>query len=415
METYLTQLLELIEEAITKAPHKKYDSEIDFNNITLLAQEFLQSKAEKISAVTGIEKVNFPSPDKLNAMQMKNIVKALEKLLKAYNWEFMFPEQIDETNKYQYIRDHWDTQQLYCKEGMMQIETCTFDERKCPFPGQCKVCHSFKTDDDDSHHLCKGQIDFTDLIPEFQREDDEIRDDVDRLKKLMLQPNDDSFISGIYNYCDGRCEKCTFTHQCSSYALNAQFDKVKCNDDGAKQLKVFFKATSEIIEEELSNKGIDVEEAMNLIKENELPPQPPKHSLEKQAESYAEKLNRWFNSNQMEIESRIVTEQATGLKDDFETITWFQLFIAAKVNRAINGKRQCREGDNDELQDSLGSAKIALIAIDESIHAWNNLLNAIPSKEDSILSMLRHLSDLREDLEGYFPEARKFIRPGLDE
>jgi hypothetical protein len=66
-------------------------------------------------------------------------------------------------------------------------------------------------------------------------------------------------------------------------------------------------------------------------------------------------------------------------------------------------------------KDSDGSAKVALIAIDRSMAAWAHMHNHFPSHKDQILSIIKHLDDLRKRVEHVFPEARNFIRPGFDE
>jgi len=416
MNTYIKQLIEQIEVAIKKAPVKynANDDELEFD--THFATEFLQGKPEMISQIVGIDKFNFPNTDKLNEKQLEDILDALEELLKAYNWEFMFPESVTNKVKYQFIIDNWDSKHVQCQQGVVQIETCKFDEDDCPFPGHCNVCHSFKNDNDTSHHLCKGKVDFESLVPGFSNEEDEnLRADVDKLKELIKQPKCDSYITGIHNYCDGRCKKCQFTEQCSSFALNKELDSLKESDEqqNGNQLKVIFKATSELIEEELNKKGLDITDAMAELEGSE-DCERKKHNLEKQAESYAEKVTRWLESNQMELESRMVASPELGIGNHFETITWFQLFIPAKINRAINGFNNDKSSECD-LFDARGSSKIALIAIDESIKGWENILHIIPQKEDGILNILRHLSKLRKELEEYSPNARDFVRPGFDE
>ncbi|MBS2211855.1 hypothetical protein KEM09_10590 [Carboxylicivirga mesophila] len=416
MNTYITQLIELIDEAISKSPRISEHDDFEAEEVDdLFAQEFLQGKPEKISEKIGIEKYNFPATDKLTPDQTTTILAAVERLLRAYNWEFMFPEDVTDTAKYQFIIDNWDSKHIFCQQGIVQVETCKFDEQHCPFPGHCQVCHSFKCENDNSHHLHKGQVDFTKLTPDLEREEDaHLREEIDRFKALMKQPKGDHFIVGIHNYCDGRCHRCAFTDKCSSFALHEELDYAHSNDHETsnQQLTAIFRATSELIEEELSKKGISVHEALEQIDKEETTGL-PKHALEMQAESYAEKINRWLESNQMELESRIVAEADSGIKDNIESITWFQLFIPAKISRAVKGigenKNEC------DIFDAHGSAKVALIAIDECIQAWEGILQFIPRKEDSILSMLKHLSKLRNDLEEFIPEARDFIRPGFDE
>src|SRR5262249_53794163 len=72
--------------------------------------------------------------------------------------------------------------------------------------------------------------------------------------------------------------------------------------------------------------------------------------------------------------------------------------------------------EDDPIQnDSNGSAKVALIAIDRSIAAWGRLSSLLPEKAGGIMPILSHLEALRRQTEQTFPHARDFIRPGFDE
>jgi len=421
MNNYIKQLLELIEDSRLKV----MDSNSSCGNYTAdyeefdhqFADEFLNGTPERISTIVGIDKYHFPTPDKLNKEQIDKLLIAIESLLLCYNLEFMFPEQVSNQVKYQFIIDQWNSKHVHCKKAVVQIETCKFDERNCPFPDHCKVCESFKCDNDHSHHLDKGLVDFTSMMPSFQDHEEELRDDVDKFKALIKQAQNEDYIAGIHNYCDGRCNKCQFTHKCSSFSFNQELDKLTKDtsqeDPGKEQLMVMLQASSEIIEEELNKRGIDLVEAIEDHEEGHIIPK-DKHAIVKQAESYAEKVKRWLESNQIELESRLVSQADSHIQDYFETITWFQLFIPAKVNRAINGLHKDNSTDIDSF-DAKGSVKITLIAIDECIVAWSQIMRFIPQKEDSILNLLQHLSKLKRELEDLFPNVLQFIRPGLDE
>jgi hypothetical protein len=63
---------------------------------------------------------------------------------------------------------------------------------------------------------------------------------------------------------------------------------------------------------------------------------------------------------------------------------------------------------------SLGSAKIALIAMDRSLPAWTILLRAFPQRETETLRLLAYLDRIRRLTEQEFPQARAFVRPGFD-
>jgi hypothetical protein len=154
-------------------------------------------------------------------------------------------------------------------------------------------------------------------------------------------------------------------------------------------------------------------------------------------------VERWF-TEEFAVEESVhddITGKSKNMEDDIdvsdamEVIRWYQFFAAAKVYRALMGLEDKiveeapavddamtdNELDEDELQfsgagdDSDGSAKIALIAIDRSSSAWRVMQSSLPEKADSIRPMLLELERLRRTTEQVFPHARDFIRPGFDE
>jgi hypothetical protein len=57
---------------------------------------------------------------------------------------------------------------------------------------------------------------------------------------------------------------------------------------------------------------------------------------------------------------------------------------------------------------------VALLGIDRSIAAWGTMLQQFPEKENSILNILVLLERIRKKTETFFPDARRFKRPGFD-
>ena len=106
------------------------------------------------------------------------------------------------------------------------------------------------------------------------------------------------------------------------------------------------------------------------------------------------------------------------LSDAVEVIRWYYYFIHVKLQRAVHSKLdEDAESDEEMLtfpKDSEGTANIALIAMDRSIGAWGRLLKAFPQCETQTLEVLVHLDRLRRATEQEFPNARKFVRAGLD-
>jgi len=154
------------------------------------------------------------------------------------------------------------------------------------------------------------------------------------------------------------------------------------------------------------------------------------HECARAAAVYGEMVDNWFDSaeglfekkeNELNLKVRLAIpnanpfKEAAGLKDSVEIICWYQHLIYVKIMRAIEGDlRRVAETSDGLPRDSDGSAKVALIAIDRSIAAWGAMRNHFPEQEDTILDLLVHLDRLRRKIEKTFPDARAFVRPGLD-
>ena len=262
------------------------------------------------------------------------------------------------------------------------------------------------------------------------------------------------FISGIYNYCDRWCERCPLTARCLVYATEkadeAYSDPEAHDINNAKfwsRLESIFQEAHEMIQEWAEEAGLDwetIEAEAALDDDRELQRQDAKqHELSLSARRYAELVQRWF-TDEFAVEEQVHddttgisknTEDDIDVSDAIGVIRWYQFFAAAKLYRALMGLNDKTideefgagdvsteaELDEDELglggvgDDSNGSAKIALIAIDRSSSAWRIMQSAVPEKADSIRPLLLELERLRRTAEQTFPQARDFIRPGFDE
>ncbi len=257
----------------------------------------------------------------------------------------------------------------------------------------------------------------------------------DRLLKLASDPK---FISGIYNYCDRWCERCRFTDRCLNYAIGQEeghHDIENLSPEAfAETISGIFNATSEMLSEMAEEQGIDLEAGdteeiqQRLRKRRE---DANNHPCAKAAMQYTKAVKEWFDNSehsfkekedelnselQLEIPDTNPYEESEEILDAVEIIRWHQHQIYVKIMRALQGKWEDEiEELKDMPKDSDGSAKVALIAIDNSIAAWEKLRTELTDEEDSILDIIIHLDKLRKDLEAEFPDARSFIRPGFDE
>lgn len=249
------------------------------------------------------------------------------------------------------------------------------------------------------------------------------------------------FISGIYNYCDRWCERCSFSSRCFLYAsetADADLDAPDRRDlNNAKfwrQLESIFKDANELIKQCAAEAGID----LSAIDQSEPATSPNQETVTRRnefsvlARNYARMVERWFENElvaaeQLDDQSQLQAKSAgieIDAQDAFEVIRWYQFFIATKVFRALLGSDDELRGvypddvgaeTNPAQTDANGSAKIALIAIDRSVNAWRVIQSCVPAKQKSIAPLMALLEKVRTGIEAELPLARDFIRPGFDE
>jgi hypothetical protein len=256
------------------------------------------------------------------------------------------------------------------------------------------------------------------------------------LTELASNPD---LISGIYNYCDRWCERCPLTSRCLVYATEKEDDDSSqmhdlTNEAFWHKLGMIFQETREMIAEWAREAGVDLnkpddEDDPALRKRRRQ--QVDNHPLTRAGRKYANDASDWFREvdqtigisdlrtpGQTREPAEYDREAAERLEDAREVIQWYQYQIAVKTMRALSGRLDERNDEPSEdpwLQDSDGSAKVALIGIDRSIAAWRLVQLALPERDVSIVPLILQLERLRHRIEKAFPYAREFVRPGFDE
>jgi hypothetical protein len=250
-----------------------------------------------------------------------------------------------------------------------------------------------------------------------------------RLKDLADNHN---FIDGIYNYCDRWCERCHFTTRCAVYAAEADDPDIGGasrdinNSAFWQKLSSIFAETREMISEWAEKNGVDISEEALAPVEVELRKQrglSRNHPLARAAEKYGFDVQKWFENEFEQLHSNFddtglmdTPESSADLSDYLDIIRWYQFFIAVKLTRGLMSRIDEDEYlAQDEPRDADGSAKAALIGIDRSIGAWKIICDERLNSAETIRTFLFDLERLRSAAEREFPDARDFIRPGLDE
>jgi len=222
----------------------------------------------------------------------------------------------------------------------------------------------------------------------------------------------DGFIVGIFNYCDRWCERCAFASHCRLFADHAEMEASR--DPNLKGVADAPPLPEDVPPPPPAWMQELIEEANQACRnppsreewERMRPRVPSEHKpIDARAMEYAVRTFRWLTA----------TESASpGTPGDpRDVISWFHSMIPAKVNRALT-KWPDADSEDDEF-DKDGSAKVALLGIDESHAAWLELAERGLVGRSEADSFIADLVWLGEALERVRPNARAFVRPAFDE
>ena len=240
--------------------------------------------------------------------------------------------------------------------------------------------------------------------------------DAEEFDRLVARARDPRLISGIYNYCDGRCARCPFTERCLSY-LDSQELKAEHRGDAplGDAIGDSLRRTLEMLAEAARREGIDLdalaEEATSSAEEDAL----ARHRddrLVARARDYGRLAWRIGRA----IAPIAAARDDGPLIEAVETIEWFSSMISSKLYRAVCGQAEGWEGRDDTQTDFNGSAKVALIGIDESRRGWAVLMEAGRATADGVPARaVAMLEELDAAVRERFPRVMAFVRPGFDE
>lgn len=234
--------------------------------------------------------------------------------------------------------------------------------------------------------------------------------------RLITRARDPHLIPGIYNYCDGRCSRCPFTDRCLTY-LDAQALKAEQGGDRplAETLGDSLRRTLEILAEAARREGV----ALDAL-EGEAQGAEVEQDFERRRADPLVVRAREYGRLAWRI-GRAIAPIATArgdaaLAEAVETIEWFSSLISSKLYRAVCGLAEEWQRPDDAQADFNGSAKVALIGIEESRRAWGVLMEAGRASADGVPAQaVRRLEDLEAGVRARFPLVMEFVRPGFDD
>ena len=218
---------------------------------------------------------------------------------------------------------------------------------------------------------------------------------------------DPSLIPHVYDYCDQWCRYCRAAPRCLLYrtsAFRSSRDACREPDDVMADGLAWARAVADAAGTEVSR--LDVELANPA---SEPPPGVIGDRLERLGRQYMLLANVVLQS--VAGEPQLTEEsEATPLN----VVWWLHMTIAYKTFRALVSLQKATHGQTGLMGDANASAKLVLTAIDRSRAALEEL-QALHAADDRLASLGDYLGMMSVAVEKRFPEARGFVRAGLDE
>ncbi len=239
----------------------------------------------------------------------------------------------------------------------------------------------------------------------------------------------DHIISSIHNYCDRWCERCVFIDRCTLGVIELKrWAKGKDwqPEDFLRELDILFDEAVKETPDWLAEMEFSMEDLAE-----ETVPNPQLEALQndmrKRGMRYFREVQAFLESQQTRLEERRIDlanahiegrdhQERSELAEALEVITWYLHFMFIKASRALSGLEDMHEEHwgNARQSDANGSAKIAMLAAQRSISAWEMVRQQWPDQRSNIVGFARQINQFRQVMERYFPDWRKFVRPGFD-
>jgi hypothetical protein len=222
---------------------------------------------------------------------------------------------------------------------------------------------------------------------------------------------DPTLVKGIYDTCDQWCMYCPATARCLAYRCDANIrsgkqDIYRSLADRLYEGMMFMKRLCEA--EGRATPEIDAmlaDDPRTRPFQNEVD-----DPLEKMGGRY-QRLSDAYLLSRADFPFEMHPRPAG--PTPYEAFAWYHALVPAKIYRALLAAQKAARADAHVRNEALASAKVALIGIDRSIDA----LAAMETEDDDprLELMRNHLRRLRREMDGRFPDARAFVRRGLDD
>nr|ADC35904.1 hypothetical protein [uncultured bacterium 59] len=230
--------------------------------------------------------------------------------------------------------------------------------------------------------------------------------------QFLAIAKDPAIIPGVYHYCDEWCDYCALTTRCLEYRCTTEFRRQQRRSPGDPT----FLSTEEAIAftrevaaaEGTRTDGLDA----LLARPRALSNPAASHPLARMAWEYAIGASELMMPAWIEILKNCegLGSSAPGPGPD-EIVMWYHLRIYMKIFRALAAPAS-GAGDASGTGEAVGCAKLALVSVQRSRSALRLLRSA--GNGAAVDALIARLDALESGLDAHFPEARAFVRVGLD-
>jgi hypothetical protein len=227
--------------------------------------------------------------------------------------------------------------------------------------------------------------------------------------RFLAIASDPRLIPGVHHYCDEWCDYCPVTNRCLAYRCTDDWRAQRNRPAGgspfaSREEAVAF--TRELAEVE----GETTEELDALMSAK------PGRSDIRTSDALADLAWEYAllaSVLLMHLPDDVSADQDTaGGPSPIEVILWYHVRIYMKIFRALVARDRTAAGKADRAEDATGCAKLALVSIQRSRAALPSLIR--DGNAAHIARLEAQLAALEHGIDARFPQARGFVRIGLD-
>jgi hypothetical protein len=233
--------------------------------------------------------------------------------------------------------------------------------------------------------------------------------------ELLVLAKDPTLVKGIYTVCDQWCTYCSATSHCLAYRCNpsaAHTKEAGAGSDTDEAPEVFFERLMTekcLADAEGRLAPAEIETMLSGDRERQKRMFALRDPLERLGRHYMMTATAYLSTH-----AGAPPHPSSSLAGPtpFEVFVWFHALVPARIFRALVSEVEAREGVPGRREDTLATAKMALIGIDRSLEAVTTLAaEGDDPRLELLASLLRRLGP---GVERRFAGARAYIRPGLD-